>query len=215
MWIWPNKKSIIAYLIVSLQLTVVFVALYGFCNWLASTHLHNYKLWMNWELSIPLIPPMIVFYLSLNLLTAVPLFTLEADQIRSLGKSMIVSTFVAAVFFLLLPAAVGFSRTADVGIWTPFFKTLFSLDNPTNTFPSLHITYSFLVVRSVSSVRLTSKAFLWSWFTLICASVLLVHQHHVIDIFGGIALGEVCFRTYFLDQKLWSGLFSKEPDSSL
>lgn len=192
---WPSWNSFKAYCLVSLQLSVVFVSIYGLCNWYATqVSSRTYRLWMDWELSIPLIPPMIVVYVSLNILTGLPLFTLDADKIKKLGKAMVVATVVAGVSFLLLPAPLGYTRTTDVGFWKPAFEILFSLDQVANTVPSLHITYSFLVVRTITAVDGRWKIPLWVWFAAICSSVLLVRQHHVIDIAAGLLLAETCYR---------------------
>ncbi len=199
---WPNKNSLLTYLFVTLQLSVVFVLLYGFCNWFAFQREHTFQLWMNWELAIPFLPWMILVYESLNLLTLLPLFTLSSEQMRALGKSLIVATGIAALVFIILPAPVGFIRTTDVGFWSPAFQTLYALDRTANTFPSLHITYSFLVVRSISATSRQLGHFLWIWFILICASVLMVHQHHVIDVAGGLLLAEFCYRRFYLKSNL-------------
>ncbi|MBK9323777.1 MAG: phosphatase PAP2 family protein [Bdellovibrionaceae bacterium] len=213
---WPDKKTFKSYAVASVQLSVVFVVLYGFSNSLAAQRTDTYQLWMNWELAIPLVPSMIAVYLSLNLLTLLPLFTLESNQIQALGKGLVISTFIAAFFFLVFPAHAGFTRTTDVGFWAPVFEILFSLDHTANTFPSLHITYSFLTVRAISTVHSRMNTFLHLWFVLIVFSVLLIHQHHVIDIVGGIFLAELCCRRYFLQQKITKApLENAAPDTEL
>ncbi|WP_413289277.1 phosphatase PAP2 family protein [Bdellovibrio sp. HCB337] len=181
----------------SLQLTLVFCTTYGFTNWRASQHSDTYRFWMDWELGIPLVPATIIIYVSLNILTLLPLFTLNSSQIKALGKSLLVATVIAAVIFFFFPAHIGWARTSDVGFWTPFYETLFSLDQTANTLPSLHITYSYLVVRAIASVHLRLKQALWFWFACISMSVLLTHQHHVLDIVGGMVLAEACFRVLF------------------
>lgn len=191
----PNKLILSTYLIASLRLTIVFVIIYGGCNWLAMQRENTFQLWMNWELAIPLIPWMIVFYMSLNILLLLPLFTLSQQQILKLERSLITITMVAGAFFLFMPAHIGYDRSLDVGEWRPFYVTLFSLDHTANTFPSLHIAYSFLAVRWMTSIGSARwNLILWPWFLAICASVLLVHQHHVVDIVGGILFAEMTFR---------------------
>lgn len=200
---WPSRESFKAYLLVSLQLSLVFVSVYGVCNWYATqVSSRAYRLWMDWELSIPLIPSMIVVYVSLNVLTGLPLFTLSAEKIYKLGKAMIVATIVAGAFFLLIPAPLGYTRTTDVGIWQRAFEILFSLDQVANTVPSLHITYSFLTVRTITAADFRWNIHLWVWFAGICASVLLVRQHHVIDIVAGLTLAEVCYRKFVIPDKV-------------
>lgn len=196
----PDKKIFFTYSAVSLQLTLIFCTIYGFTNWLATQHSQTYRFWMDWELAIPLIPWTVLIYISLNVLTLLPLFTLNAEEIKALGKSMIISTLVAGVVFLVFPAHIGYSRTTNIEFWGPFYDTLYSLDNTANTLPSLHITYSFLVVRAIGHVRIKLREVLWIWFACISVSVVLTHQHHLIDILGGILLGHFCFKKYFLHE---------------
>lgn len=197
MFKWPDKNTLLAYIYVSLKITVVFTILYGFSNWLATQRTHTYELWMLWELQIPLVPWMIVIYGSLNILTLLPLFTMTVPQIQSLGRGMLAATCIAAVFFLLFPAHLGYVRTTTDGFWRPAFELLFSLDQTANTVPSLHITYSYLVVRATTGLHKKLKPALWLWFFLIACSVLLIRQHHVIDLFAGVLLAEACHRKFF------------------
>ena len=194
----PDLKSFSAYLLVFIKLTIMFIVLYGATNWIAEQRSFSCKLWMDWELGIPLVPLMILPYLSLNLLTVTPLFTLNEKQIRAMGNSMFVATLVASIVFLIFPAHIGFPRTTEhLGFWKPLFENLYSLDKSANTFPSLHIAYSSLVVRGIwTYARGMFSTLLMGWLLLIVAAVILTHQHHVIDVVGGLLLAEICFRKF-------------------
>jgi membrane-associated phospholipid phosphatase len=194
----PDTRTVFAFFTVAMQLAFTFVLLYGGTNWLAEQRTESAHLWMGWELSIPLLPAMILPYFSIHLLMMAPLFTMGASEIRVLGRGFILATLLAAIVFFFLPAHIGFHRSLDnLGPWRPLFQWLFLLDKSANTFPSLHITYTVLIVRGISyySRNLAMNLFLACWGLLIAASVLLTHQHHVIDIAGGLALAEFCFWT--------------------
>ena len=47
------------------------------------------------------------------------------------------------------------------------------------------------------------------WFGLIGLSPLLTHQHHVIDILGGIALAALCF--FFIGPKIYLDSVERSP----
>ena len=84
----------------------------------------------------------------------------------------------------------------NAGVFQPIYELLFVLDNPTNLFPSLHITFSYVALFFTLA---QTKQFLWKtmlvlWFFGICASVVFVHQHHLFDIATGLALGVVVRR---------------------
>lgn len=193
-----DRDRILAYLKLSLFQTILFVTVYGVTNWIAMKHHYHYKLWHPLELQIPFVPAMILGYFSLNILMIIPAFTLEIRELKGLNSAMMWATIMAGFVFLVFPAPIGFARTAVAGEWSGLYQNLYSVDNVANTFPSLHITFSYLFSRVI--VYTHQKLFypFWSWFVIISLSVLLTHQHHLIDIFGGIVLAEICFKYFFL-----------------
>ncbi|MGZ3790062.1 MAG: phosphatase PAP2 family protein [Bacteriovorax sp.] len=193
-----DRERILLYLKLSFFQTVLFVSVYGFTNWLALQHHYHFQLWHHLELQIPFVPVMILAYVSLNLLMIVPAFILSIDELRALNIAMGWATVIAGLFFLLVPAPIGFVRANVVGDYSPFYQTLYSIDKTANTFPSLHITFSYLFVRILVYSMKRHSYFYWTWFSLIACSVLLTHQHHLIDIMGGMLLAEFCFRKFYL-----------------
>ena len=193
-----EKNRIFTYLKLSLFQTFLFVSVYGFTNWFAGQHQYHFQLWLAPELNIPFIPGMILGYISLNLLMIVPMFTLDIQQLNALNRAMFWFTIIAGIFFLTFPAPIGFVRIPVQGIWSSFYQTLYSLDQTANTFPSLHITFSYLFIRIIIFSLKTLHFIFWSWFILIACSVLFTHQHHLLDIIGGILLAESCFQYFFL-----------------
>jgi membrane-associated phospholipid phosphatase len=193
-----EKSRLLTFLKLSLFQTVLFVSVYGFTNWVAFQHSYHYQLWHPVELSIPFIPWTILIYLSLQILLNVPAFILSVPELISLSKSMTWATLIAGAFFLIFPSPAGFIRGEVTGTFAPFFHHLYSLDKSANTFPSLHITFSYLFVRILNYSAKKWIPFFWGWLLLICLSVLLTHQHHLIDIAGGVLLAEFCFRKFYL-----------------
>jgi membrane-associated phospholipid phosphatase len=137
---------------------------------------------------------MIYVYLSLNALTAMTLFVLDERALRRYALAIGAATLIAGFFFMLFPAEMAMTRPASVPdyIRGPY-GLLCSLDHPHNLVPSLHVTFSALSVLSMAPGRASwFRALLGGWFLLICAAVVLVHQHHLADIAGGLALAFVC-----------------------
>jgi len=172
-------------------LWVLFVTMYGMTNWLASLRKNRVHLYFDWELGIPFYSNFIWGYFSICILFLVPLFILNKKEINDLGWNIFWATLVAGIFFLLIPTHLGFDRLSSLKQDDLFFRTLYFLDYPHNLFPSLHITYSGIIVFSVlTHVKLIIKWFLWIWLIMICMSVVVVHQHHVMDILGGFILAK-------------------------
>jgi membrane-associated phospholipid phosphatase len=121
-----------------------------------------------------------------------PPFVLDVSQLKVLGKQLVAATLVSGIVFLLLPAKLGFIRAAPESfIYGPLFARIFAVDLPYNMVPSLHVIYSALIVFAVLEASRTplAKFFLEGWLILLCISTLLVHQHHLLDVITGLAVG--------------------------
>ena len=103
------------------------------------------------------------------------------------------SCAIAAIFFILFPAELGFSRVENIEGYEFMYNTIHAIDRPHNLAPSLHIAYSSLGAYVLSSETQSEllKGMIWIWFLLICSSIVLVHQHHLFDIFTGVILALV------------------------
>lgn len=170
-------------------MSLLFLGVYGFTNLHAETATHLYRFYFEWERSIPLIPEFILIYFSLNIFLFVPLIWSSEEEILVLGKRASLTILIAGLCFYFFPAPTAFIRQAAVPAWSNFFRILFELDRPFNTFPSLHISFSVLILITVWPAQsLTEKTMTVFWVFLICLSVLFTHQHHVLDIMGGAIL---------------------------
>lgn len=191
----PNDKSLsfssdrIRAIIIWGAITGVFSTLVYFgANEIASRSTHFYKLYFEFERDIPMIPWMIYVYQSFALLIIITYLSIKSPQkIKAYSMSFMSSCGIAAVFFILFPADLGFSRTENIEGYEFMYNLLHMIDKPHNLAPSLHITYSALGAYVLSSEIKSKwlKGLIWIWFLLICCSIILVHQHHLFDIFTG------------------------------
>ncbi len=188
-----DKQSLFQFCWTGTWITILFTVIYGYTNWRAEFVTERYQFYFPWELQIPLVPWMILPYLSLNLLTSMPLFLLNPGELRLLGRRLALATLIAGMIFFLFPAPIGFTRPASVPGWDFLFQILWSLDKSSNTLPSLHITYSALTVLSFwNKVKSNLRFIFLIWFLMITLAVLLTWQHHVLDIVTGVALALFC-----------------------
>lgn len=181
-------------------MAILFAVVYFCTNWITSRRTDNHHLYFDRELAIPFVPSMIYVYMSLLALLLLPAFTLTRLQLAALARAMVITLFIAAAIYLLLPADLGFDRPDHVPGYDAVFQALYTLELPHNLVPSLHIASSVLLIaairNNVSSSR--GRAGLILWGILICASVLLVHQHHVLDVISGLLLGYLSYRLVYL-----------------
>jgi|GEM_PF-1491209 len=140
------------------------------------------------ELIIPRVEWMIIPYFSAYIMALVPLFVFPFLAQKELIKTVALSGLVGAICFLLFPTHLGYLRAIDgLGYWRPLFELLWAADHPHNLTPSMHITMAYLLVIPASQYvdSLWKKRALQWWFVMVCASIVLVHQHHILDIASG------------------------------
>lgn len=194
---WPDRERLRTYLLISLLLDVLFVPIYGGMNRLNTARDFHFQWYGDWELALPLVPAMIYVYLSLWGLFLLPLFTLQKSQLIQLGKQMAFAIVISGIVFFLLPTEVGFAPRPELTDGHPGFQLVYFMDEPHNLFPSLHISLSSLIV-----VALYARGGTWwrtllvVWWLLLTVSVLLTHQHHVLDILGGLLVCALACRLF-------------------
>lgn len=190
-WPWhlPSRVALQTYLLYAGLISVLFAVGYGGANWLAAQREWHAHLYLAAELAIPLWPQMIWVYLSINLLFLLPVFALDVAALRLLGRRMIAGTLGAIAVFVAVPTTIGFDRLPLADGEHPAFALLYALDHPFNCAPSLHVTYSTLLIGAVARRSPAwLQAALAAWLLLIIASTVLTHQHHLLDILAALLL---------------------------
>lgn len=181
--------------VASALLSVLFLAVYGFTNWF-TTQRSDVGVWyFDWELAIPLLPLMIVPYMSIDLFfIAAPFLCDDTAELKTLAKRITFAILVAGTFFLLMPLKLGFERGPIDGWLGAIFDGFRGMDAPHNLFPSLHITLRFILAEIYARhTRGLVRVAILVWFSLIGFSTVLTHQHHLVDIAGGAVLAGFAF----------------------
>lgn len=171
--------------------------LYLVTNRLADSFDDRAQIYFQWELGIPLIPCFILLYTSFYFLLLMGFWACKTKvDLQNLSVQMGVCVIIATVVFIAFPGELGYTRTEETGLFKPIYDLLFSLDKPTNLYPSLHIAFSYVATWFVLGQTRSAifKLLLLIWFVGICCSVVLIHQHHLFDIVTGLALGIVARR---------------------
>jgi len=188
----PERRDVGVSLRWAAFLTFLFLAIYLGCNWITSQRSGLYRLWFDWELKIPFVAAMVWAYLSLFVTFFLPMFALREAALNALCKRLALAVIVSGCLFLLVPAQLGFERPAEVPGEAAAFRLIYLFDRPHNLVPSLHVSWSALILGSLRAVSPSwTRRLLEGWFLLLCASTVLVHQHHLLDLLGGllVALG--------------------------
>ncbi len=188
----PERQDVVVSLRWAAFLTFLFLAVYLGCNWITSQRTGLYRLWFDWELKIPFVSAMVWVYLSLFVTFFLPMFALREAALNVLCKRLALAVVASGFLFLLLPAQLGFERPAEVPGQAAAFRLIYLFDLPHNLVPSLHVSWSALILGSLRVVSPPwTRRLLEVWFLLLCAAAVLVHQHHLLDVLGGmlVALG--------------------------
>lgn len=162
------------------------------------------------DAKIPVVSIFVVPYLSFHILAAlvVPLLSLKIGGYRAFlvnGVAIIVGQLCLDVAYAFFQTQV--PRTPVPGN-SPFdwvlVNVVYGNDQPLNGFPSNHVTWS--VISIIALWRLRNRAprtswILMAWFLLILPATVFLHQHYLVDIYGGIF---VAFTAY------WSVMFIVE-----
>jgi hypothetical protein len=182
--------------VAALLLPPLILTAYALSGWLASGPAGQASpLSFRWEQRhVPLVPWMIVPYLSLHALLVCAFFLCrDVAELRRLVRGLLLATFVACACFVLWPMTMAFDRdTAPVGMLGEACRLLWRVDVPHNRLPSLHVAVAVqlwpLFARRARGAAVTRTP-VHAWFGLVIASTLLTWQHHVADVAAGALLG--------------------------
>jgi hypothetical protein len=197
----PRNRSsgrVRTYLLWSFLAGLAFVAVYPASNWITSLRRTRLHLYIPQELAIPFIPQFIWVYLSMYLLFLLPLFFVPTTRMPALGRQLIVGSVVSAGLFLLFPADLGFVRELPAQApYAAMFARVFSIDRPHNLVPSLHVIWSCAIgLACAGYAQGVVRLALYVWLTVVVASTVFVHQHHLLDLLSAFAIVVFLRRRY-------------------
>ena len=146
---------------------------------------------------IPFIPAFSVIYV-LSYIEWTVGYSLIARDSRELCRLVIsgeiISKLICMALFLLVPTTMTRAEVASDGCFNTVVRYIYRMDAPDNLFPSIHCLESWVCFRGAMRMK---KARPWyRYFTLlfsllVFASTVLIKQHVVLDVVGGILTAEI------------------------
>src|SRR5690242_6562568 len=117
-WGWPGGKNLAyAYLVLGPPLFVWFVFVFAGADYLTGLHGYRVPLYFDFELRIPFLPAMVLFYNSLHLAYAVAPFILRTrPEMNAMALVWMLITLVGGVFFLLIPFEAAYPKSAEAAL---------------------------------------------------------------------------------------------------
>ncbi len=184
-----------SFLYTSGWLVVLFSVVFYGVDYFTTLRDNYFGLYLAWEQQIPYVPQAYPVYYSIIFLPFfVPVYVKSADLIQAWGIRMAACVVVAAVFFLLFPAKLGYPPTSDPA-WELVEEITPFIVGRHNLMPSLHVAFTCVIVATLWPHQQDfERAVFVIWAFLLSLSTLLTHAHHVLDVLAGLLLGFLAHR---------------------
>lgn len=174
-------------------LATIFLSLYFFNNYNQFFPVIDYQ-GLEWEKKIPFLPwtawlyaSDYVFPLAVGFLISSP-FILTTVSWAFFYMSIIVNLLF---FFLPIQCPREQYLIPEGEAW--LLHWIRNVDSPFNSFPSAHVAIVWLTLLAVKQERPKYFPIFLVWALLICVSTLTTKQHFVIDVAGGILIGQLVY----------------------
>jgi len=141
--------------------------------------------------ALPVVPIFAVPYVSLIPYIGVSLLAflfVRARVYRSAAITMIIVWFVSYAFYFFLQSYIDRPHITGTDPFSAMIRSIYASDQPYNDFPSLHTSLSTII--AIHWWRLDRRIGIPAaiWTALIVASTVLVKQHYLADVAGGLVL---------------------------
>ena len=194
---WPKKECWKAFIYYGVLLNILWCVVYGGASHLTSLHSYRVRLHFDAELHVPFFPCAAIIYLSLFPMLWMSILLLQTPyKLRSFAKALAYLFLISGIGFLLFPADDVRTRQDVSGIIGQVYSFADWINLSHNYMPSLHVGMAVLCARLYSNeVPLKLSSVIWVWASAIVLSTLLIHEHYIIDLITGGALGYLLANT--------------------
>lgn len=151
------------------------------------------------EENIPFLPSWLLIYTSLY--AALPLLYLSfdrRDEVLRIIAAFGVCSVLHFVIFLLLPVRYVLRpelTLLDQSLIHQAVGLIYFIDEPLNNFPSMHVSFSFLMYFSYLEFRPANSRLVLLFALVVSLSTVLVKQHYILDVFSAAALSYLVYLT--------------------
>ena len=163
--------------------------------------------------TIPFVPEFIWVYhtlLPVIILTIAFLIKTRRDFLITYS-SFIIAALTMYAFYILFPSHYPrpelINPDSSASLW--LVDATRTIDAANNTFPSSHVTYSWLLLISVVNMQYINQKIKYVyllWAMLIAVSTVTLKQHYVLDVVSGLLLSHV---SYYLAKRTFHLLANK------
>jgi membrane-associated phospholipid phosphatase len=144
--------------------------------------------------ALPVVPGFAIPYLSPIPYIGISLLAflfINVRVYRSAAITMIVVWFISYACYFFLQSYVARPTITGTDPFSALVRGIYAGDRPYNDFPSLHTSLSTIIAIHWWRIDRRIGALAAVWTALIIASTVLVKQHYLADVAGGLALGAI------------------------
>lgn len=151
------------------------------------------------EERIPFLPVFLIIYVSFYALPVIVFMKLrERGRLYKSMMAFLIAVGVHLVFFFTMPISYVLRPELEWSseLFSQLFQILYLIDQPINTFPSMHVSFAFL---SHYVVKRYFPKYARASLIVACAvacSTLFVKQHYVMDVVSGFAMAAMINHFY-------------------
>ena len=143
------------------------------------------------DAALPMVPPFVIPYVSLDpvvYFTLIVFLVFRTRVFQSAALAVITAMLVSYLFYFFFQTEVIRPVLTGTDLFTRMIRDVYAGDNPFNDFPSLHTSVSTIL--AIHWMRFDRRAGIVAsiWTALIVASTVLIKQHYVADVIGGLLL---------------------------
>jgi hypothetical protein len=198
--VWPGWPHLRHFFVLWAAVTIEFVIVFFGADFVTAHRPERLHAFLPFELSIPLIPSMVIAYMSIYLIWIPAPFVLhKRHQVNRLGLALALVILVSGIGFLAFPAELGFPPMSDdlaqldpgaANRWGSWLRLADRLNLDYDLIPSLHAALFVTTAGAYAhQAGRVGRVVLGLWAAAVVASTVLTHQHHLIDAIAGLALG--------------------------
>ncbi|WP_218110026.1 phosphatase PAP2 family protein [Oligoflexus tunisiensis] len=137
--------------------------------------------------AIPLLPWTLLIYASdYPFLLWILLSLKNPEDFSTAYYRIIAGTIMSFSVFLIFPTVYPRPSIPMEPFWSDVFLYLHFLDQPTNCFPSLHVSITLIGAASLHPWKRWVRVSGYLWAIAICLSTLTTKQHYALDVIGGM-----------------------------
>jgi len=191
---WDRPTSRLGCAAIWLVQTSVLAAIYLRVNAATSGHSVATPL-LPLESRIPLVAAAFPVYIALYVELALPIVLLRTWRaFVRMQMACLLACLVAFLVYVLLPMSYPRPQVAADGVAQGWLVAHWAVDGPACTFPSLHVTLAWLLAFSLGTRSRGWRVAWWVNALTISVSTVLVKQHYLVDVAGGIGLAVASWR---------------------